>query len=44
MEPMITTKFAPALAALLLFAAPHVGHAQAQKDDTPPVAFGDNAD
>lgn len=41
---MITTKLAPALAALLLFTAPQAAIAQQrQKDDTPPVAFGDNA-
>ena len=41
---MITTKLASALAALMLFAAPFAAHAQKQPDDTPPVAFGDNAD
>ena len=41
---MITTKIAPALAALLLFAAPPAAHAQAQNDDTPPVAFGETAE
>jgi len=41
---MITTKLIPALAALLLFAAPHAAFAQKQKDDTPPVAFGENAE
>ena len=41
---MITTKLAPALAALLLLTAPQAAFAQQQqKDDTPPVAFGDNA-
>ncbi len=41
---MIITKLAPALAALLLFAAPQAVFAQKQKDDTPPEAFGDNAE
>jgi peptidylprolyl isomerase len=41
---MITAKLSPALAALLLFAAPHAAHAQQQRDDTPPVAFGDTAE
>ncbi|NCP14529.1 MAG: peptidylprolyl isomerase [Sphingomonadales bacterium] len=41
---MIITKLSPALAALLLFAAPQAAFAQAQKDDTPPEAFGDNAE
>ncbi|RNJ64366.1 MAG: peptidylprolyl isomerase [Porphyrobacter sp. IPPAS B-1204] len=41
---MITTKLAPALAALLLFTAPHAAHAQAQQDDTPPAAFGESAE
>ncbi len=40
---MIIAKLAPAFAALLLFAAPQAAFAQKQKDDTPPVAFGDNA-
>ena len=41
---MITTKLAPALAALFLLTAPQAAFAQQQqKDDTPPVAFGDNA-
>ena len=44
---MITTKLAAvsssALAALLLLAAPHTAFAQKQRDDTPPVAFGENA-
>jgi peptidylprolyl isomerase len=41
---MITAKLAPALAALLLLTAPQAAFAQQQpKDDTPPVAFGDNA-
>jgi peptidylprolyl isomerase len=40
---MIITKLVPALAALLLLAVPHGAAAQKQKDDTPPVAFGDNA-
>ena len=38
-----TTKLAPALAALMLFAAPY-GAAAQQRDDTPPVAFGENAE
>jgi peptidylprolyl isomerase len=41
---MITAKLSPALAALLLFAAPHAANAQQQRDDTPPVAFGDTAE
>lgn len=41
---MITTKIAPALAALMLFAAPQTAFAQKQPDDTPPVAFGENAE
>ena len=41
---MITTKLAPALAALMLFAAPYAAQAQKQPNDTPPVAFGDNAE
>jgi len=41
---MITTKLAPAFAALLLLAVPHPALAQKQKDDTPPTAFGDNAE
>lgn len=41
---MIITKLAPALAALLLLTAPQAAFAQKQKDDTPPEAFGDNAD
>jgi peptidylprolyl isomerase len=41
---MITTKLIPAFAALLMFTAPHAATAQQQKDDTPPVAFGDNAE
>ena len=40
---MIITKFAPTLAALLLLTAPQAAFAQQTKDDTPPVAFGDNA-
>lgn len=36
--------FALAFAMLALVAAPHPAHAQQQRDDTPPVAFGDNAD
>ncbi|MFO6447209.1 peptidylprolyl isomerase [Erythrobacter sp. NE805] len=40
---MTLTKFAPALAAVLALTAPHAAFAQKQKDDTPPVAFGDNA-
>jgi cyclophilin family peptidyl-prolyl cis-trans isomerase len=41
---MIITKLAPAIAALILFAAPHAALAQAQPDDTPPAATGDNAE
>lgn len=41
---MNTTKLIPAFAALLFFTAPHAALAQKQPDDTPPVAFGDNAD
>ncbi len=41
---MITAKLSPALAALLLFATPHAAYAQQQRDDTPPVAFGDTAE
>ncbi len=41
---MITPKLIPALAALFLFTAPHAAFAQQQKDDTPPVAFGENAE
>ncbi len=40
---MIIAKLAPAFAALMLLAAPQVAFAQQQKDDTPPVAFGDDA-
>ncbi len=40
---MIIIKLMPALAALLLLATPHAAAAQKQRDDTPPVAFGDNA-
>ncbi len=41
---MTITKLTPAFAALFLFAAPHMALAQQQKDDTPPVAFGDTAE
>jgi len=41
---MITAKSALALAALALLAAPHPAFAQKRKDDTPPVAFGENAE
>ncbi|MFY7743806.1 MAG: peptidylprolyl isomerase [Erythrobacter sp.] len=41
---MITAKFATAFAALALLAASGAAFAQKQKDDTPPVAFGDNAE
>lgn len=45
---MIKVKFAASLAtavaAFAMFAAPQAAFAQQQKDDTPPVAFGDNAD
>ena len=40
---MTTTKLISAFAALLLFTVPHAAFAQKQKDDTPPVAFGENA-
>ncbi len=39
---MIIAKLAPAFAALLMLAAPQAAFAQQQKDDTPPVAFGEN--
>ncbi len=41
---MITAKFATAFAAFALFAAPQAAFAQKQKDDTPPEAFGENAE
>lgn len=41
---MITTKLAPALAALMLFAALYAAQAQQQRDDTPPTAFGEEAE
>ena len=41
---MIKAKLATALAAIALFAAPGAALAQGQKDDTPPVAFGENAE
>ena len=41
---MNTTKLAIALAAFALLAAPQSVLAQRQKDDTPPVAFGENAE
>jgi cyclophilin family peptidyl-prolyl cis-trans isomerase len=41
---MITTKLTRVLFALLLLAAPQAVLAQKQPDDTPPVAFGDNAE
>ncbi len=41
---MIIKNLAPALAAMMLFAAPHAAFAQQQRDDTSPVAFGENAD
>jgi len=41
---MIKAKFAAFLAAFGLVAASPAAFAQAQRDDTPPVAFGDNAD
>ena len=40
---MIIVKFAPAFAAFFLFVAPHAAAAQ-QRDDTPPEAFGENAE
>lgn len=40
---MIIANLTPALFALLLLAAPQAAYAQQQRDDTPPVAFGDNA-
>ena len=41
---MITAKLSPALAALLMLAAPYTAAAQQQRDDTPPVAFGDDTE
>jgi peptidylprolyl isomerase len=41
---MIKATLSSALGAFLLFTAAHPALAQAQRDDTPPVAFGDNAD
>lgn len=41
---MIKATLATTLAAIALLAAPGVAHAQQPKDDTPPVAFGDNAE
>ena len=41
---MITAKLTPALAALLILAAPHTAFAQDQGADTPPVASVDDAD
>jgi peptidylprolyl isomerase len=41
---MITAKFATAFAALALLAAPQAAFAQQRKDDTSPVAFGENAE
>lgn len=40
---MIKPKFAPAFAAMLLLTAPEGAFAQKRKNDTPPVAFGENA-
>jgi peptidylprolyl isomerase len=40
---MTLTKFAPALAAVLLLTTPQAGFAQKKKDDTPPVAFGEDS-
>jgi len=39
---MITAKLTPALAAILWATLPVAALAQQQRDDTPPVAFGDN--
>jgi peptidylprolyl isomerase len=41
---MIKATLTSALGTLLLLGAAHPALAQAQSDDTPPVAFGDNAD
>jgi peptidylprolyl isomerase len=41
---MIKAKLAVTIAAFALLAAPQAAFAQAQKDDTPPVAFGENAE
>ena len=41
---MIKAKLATALAAFALLSAPGMALAQQSKDDTPPVAFGENAD
>jgi peptidylprolyl isomerase len=41
---MIIAKLLPALTALTLLVAPQTLLAQKQPDDTPPVAFGDNAE
>jgi cyclophilin family peptidyl-prolyl cis-trans isomerase len=41
---MIKATFASSLAAIALFASSGAAFAQQPKDDTPPVAFGDNAD
>ncbi len=41
---MIKAKLASAFAAIALVLAPGAAFAQKQKDDTPPVAFGDNAE
>jgi cyclophilin family peptidyl-prolyl cis-trans isomerase len=41
---MTTAKLATAFAALFLLTAPQAAFAQKQKDDTPPTAFGDNAE
>jgi peptidylprolyl isomerase len=41
---MIKAKLATALAAILLLAGPAAARAQQPKDDTPPVAFGENAE
>jgi peptidylprolyl isomerase len=41
---MTTAKFAAAFAGLSLLIAPGAAFAQKRKDDTPPVAFGENAE
>lgn len=41
---MIKAKFASAFAAIALLASPGAALAQKQKDDTPPVAFGENVE
>jgi peptidylprolyl isomerase len=41
-KPKLAPKLAVAFATLALLAAPHAAFAQKRKDDTPPVAFGDD--